>query len=216
MSPLMGRTPAGGAGSHLSVKTSLRTLLAGGATAALVLTSGAAAGASTSTGATTGTSTGASTAPSAAVAARRPIPDFKAPKIFGTTFQADPKHDFTKGIRSRHDGILRGWITVVRGSVAEYEPIKWKKGTRTEGFFVGPPEGDVTAYASTVAKDVVYLSAFGCKATMSQMTVSRSTGLGDKRCSRSVLLKRHKKNGQASLITVYKGQIVKVQEIYTP
>ncbi|MEV0151406.1 MULTISPECIES: hypothetical protein [unclassified Nonomuraea] len=198
------------------MKTPLRTLLAGGATAALALTSGAAAGASTSTGASTGTFTGAPTGASGAAAAPRPLPDFKAPKIFGTTFQADPKHDFTKGIHSRHDGILRGWITAVRGGVAEYEPIKWKKGTQTEGFFVGPPEGDVTVYASPVAKDVVYLSAFGCKATMSQMTVSRSTGLGNNSCSRSVLLKRHKKNGQASLITVYKGQIVKVQEIYTP
>ncbi|MBN6055588.1 hypothetical protein JYK22_26895 [Nonomuraea sp. RK-328] len=189
------------------MKTSLRALLAGGATAALVLTSGAAAWAATAT--TTGASGGAA-------APARPIPAFKAPKIFGTSFQQDPGHDFAKRIHSRRDGILRGWITVIGGGVAEYEPIKWKKGTETEGYFVGPPEGDVMAYASPVAKDVVYLSAFGCKATMSQMTVSRSIGLGAKRCDRSVLLKRHKKNGQPSLITVYKGQIVKVQEIYTP
>ncbi|NUW41766.1 hypothetical protein [Nonomuraea rhodomycinica] len=189
------------------MKTSLRALLAVGASAALVLTSGAAFWASTA--ATAGVSAGAA-------APARPIPAFKAPKIFGTSFQPDPKHDFTKGIHSRHDGILRGWITSIRGGVAEYEPIRWKKGTQTEGYFVGPPEGDVTAYASPVAKDVVYLSAFGCKTTMSQMTVSRSTGLGAKRCDRSVLLKRHKKQGQPSLITVYKGEIVKVQEIYTP
>ncbi|GAA3161565.1 hypothetical protein [Nonomuraea roseoviolacea] len=193
------------------MKTSFRALLAVGASAALVLTSGAAswASAAASTAATTGAS-GGTPAPA------RPIPAFKAPKIFGTSFQPDPKHDFTKGIHSRHDGILRGQITLIRGAVAEYEPIKWKKDTHTEGYFVGPPEGDVTAYASPVAKDVVFLSAFGCKATMAQMTVSRSTGLGAKRCDRSALLKRHRKQGQPSLITVYKGEIVKVQEIYTP
>ncbi|MEQ4717102.1 hypothetical protein [Nonomuraea sp. B19D2] len=172
-----------------------RGLLAAGAAVAVVLSSGVAAQAAT-------------------VAAA--VPDYKAPKIFGTTFQKDPKHDFTKGIHSRHNGILRGWITHIRGGVAEYEPIRWKKGTETEGLFVGPPKGDVTAYASPIAKDVVFLSAYGCKASMSDMTVNRNTGLGAKRCSRSVLIKRHGDQGHPSLITVYKGKIVKVQEIYTP
>ncbi|WP_433429457.1 hypothetical protein [Nonomuraea sp. CA-141351] len=177
------------------MNTPMRGLLAAGAAAAVVLSSGAAAHAATSAAA---------------------FPSYKAPKIFGTTFQADPKHDFTKGIHPRHNGILRGWITEIRGGVAEYEPIKWKKGTMTEGSFVGPPEGDAMAYASPIAKDVVFLSAFGCKASMGDMTVDRKTGLGSKRCSRSVLIKRHADQGQPSLITVYKGKIVKVQEIYTP
>lgn len=141
------------------------------------------------------------------------FPKFKAPKPFGATLQSDPKHDFTKGIHSRHDGILRGRITEIRGDVAEYEPIKWKKGTETEGYFVGPPEGDVMAYASRVAKDVVYLSAFGCGKSEAGMTVNRNTGLGNKRCPRSVLMKR---DGKPALITVYKGKIVQVQEIWTP
>ncbi|MEV0384616.1 hypothetical protein [Nonomuraea sp. NPDC050643] len=144
------------------------------------------------------------------------FPKYKAPKTFGTTFQADPEHDFTKRIHSRHDGILRGWITDVRGGVAEYEPIKWKKGTQTEGYFVSPPEGDVRAYASPVAKDVVFLSAFGCKPAMGDLTVSSKTGLGGKRCSRAVLIKRHGAQPRPSLITVHKGKIVQVQEIYTP
>ncbi|WP_246149435.1 hypothetical protein [Nonomuraea turkmeniaca] len=174
------------------MNTSMRTLLAGGAAAAVMLTSGVAAHAATA------------------------YPNYKAPKIFGTSFQPDPKHDFTKGIHSRRNGILRGWITDVRGAVAEYEPIKWKKGTHTEGNFVGPPEGDAMAYASPIAKDVVFLSAYGCVSSMTDLTVSRKTGLGSKKCSRATLIKRHDRMPVPALITVHKGRIVKVQEIYTP
>ncbi|MFG6195220.1 hypothetical protein [Nonomuraea sp. JJY05] len=178
----------------------MRGLLAAGAAAAVVLGSGVAAHAAPA-------AAGASSGYAAA------FPKFKAPKPFGTSFQADPKHDFTKGVHSRHDGILRGRITDISGDVAEYEPIKWKKGTETEGYFVSPPEGDAMAYASPVAKNVVYLSAVGCGKSEGAMTVSRSTSLGNKRCPRSVLMKRE---GKPALITVYKGKIVQVQEIWTP
>ncbi|MBB5783790.1 hypothetical protein AB0K16_38130 [Nonomuraea jabiensis] len=181
----------------------MRGLLAAGAAVAVVLSSGVAAHAAPAAAVAAGAASGYAAA----------FPKFKAPKPFGTTFQSDPKHDFTKGIHSRHDGILRGRITEIRGDVAEYEPIKWKKGTETEGYFVGPPEGDVMAYASPVAKDVVYLSAFGCSKSEGAMTVNRNTGLGSKRCPRSVLMKRE---GKPALITVYKGKIVQVQEIWTP
>ncbi|GGQ15398.1 hypothetical protein [Streptosporangium pseudovulgare] len=144
------------------------------------------------------------------------IPHFPAPKIFGTTFQSDPGHDFTKRISSRKDGILRGWITHVSGGRAEYEPIKWVRDKYTEGHFEGPPEGDVTAYSSPVAGNVVYLSALGCSSRMANMTVDRRSGLGAKRCSRATLLKRAAKLQRPALITVYRGRIVKVQEIYTP
>ncbi|TDD16337.1 hypothetical protein [Nonomuraea diastatica] len=173
------------------MNTSLRGTLVAAAAAVVVLASGGAADAAA-------------------------YPKYKAPKTFGTTFQADPKHDFTKRIHSRHNGILRGRITDVRGVVAEYEPIKWKKGTHTAGHFDGPPEGYVMAYASPIAKDAVFLSAYGCKARMSDLTVNRKTGLGAKRCNRATLIKRHKVHGHSALITVYKGRIVKVQEIYTP
>ncbi|MEU5867732.1 hypothetical protein ABZ815_41650 [Nonomuraea sp. NPDC047529] len=184
------------------MNTSMRTLLAGGTVAAALLASVVAANAATAATATTSTASA--------------YPAYKKPAIFGTSFQADPGHDFTKGIHSRHNGILRGWITDVRGGVAEYEPIKWKRSKQTEGYFVGPPEGDVTAYASPIAKDVVFLSAYGCKPEMAAMTVDRNTGLGAKRCPSSVLVKRHSKQRQPSLVTVYQGKIVKVQEIYTP
>ncbi|MEU7000861.1 hypothetical protein [Nonomuraea sp. NPDC046570] len=176
-------------GIQAGVKT---TLLAAGAAAAVLL-SGAPAHAATAA-----------------------IPDFKAPKIFGTTFQPDPGHDFTKGIHSRRNGILRGWITSVTGATAEYTPIKWQKDKYAEGHFVGPAEGDVMAYASPVARRVVFLSAFGCKPSMAGMTVDRKTGLGAKRCTRADLIKRVKQVKRPALITVYKGQIVKFQEIYTP
>ncbi|WP_262379273.1 hypothetical protein [Nonomuraea sp. PA05] len=174
------------------MNTPLRGLIAAGAATAVMLTTGVAAEAATA------------------------FPKYKAPKIFGTTFQADPGHDFTKRIHSRHNGILRGWITYVRGGVAEYEPIRWKKGTHTEGHFEGPPEGDARAYASPIAKDVIFLSAYGCKTAGTDLTVSRKTGLGAKRCSRGTLVKRHAKAGHPALITVHKGKIVQVQEIYTP
>ncbi|MEV6979944.1 hypothetical protein AB0M95_01575 [Sphaerisporangium sp. NPDC051017] len=173
------------------MKTLMRALIAGGAATAVALSSGTAADAAS-------------------------IPKYKAPKVFGTTFQADPGHDFTKHISPRHNGILRGWITYVSGTTAEYAPIKWKKGKMTEGWFVGPPEGSTMAYSSRVSKKVVFLSAFGCKTELGELTVSRNTGLGAKQCSRSVLLKRHAEGGRPSLITVYRGEIVKVQEIYTP
>ncbi|MEV4799798.1 hypothetical protein AB0K18_07255 [Nonomuraea sp. NPDC049421] len=172
--------------------TPLRGLLVAGAAAAVLLASGA---------------------PAQAAPA---IPKFKAPTTFGTSFQPDPKHDFTKGIHSRRNGILRGQIVAVRGGVAEYVPVKWKKSKHTEGYFAGPPEGDAMAYASRIAKDVVYLSALGCKASQAELTVSRNSSLGVKRCSRATLIKRHGKTPRPSLITVYKGQIVKVQEIFTP
>ncbi|WP_406674643.1 hypothetical protein WBK31_09340 [Nonomuraea sp. N2-4H] len=174
------------------MRTPLRGLVALGAATAVMLASGAPAEA----------------APK--------IPKFKAPKIFGTTFQSDPKHDFTKGIHSRRNGILRGRITHIRGNVAEYEPVKWKPAKHTEGYFVGPPEGNVMAYASPIAKDVIYLSAFGCKSSMGELTTTRNSSLGSKRCSRSTLIKRHRRTPIPSLITVYKGKIVKVQEIFTP
>lgn len=142
-----------------------------------------------------------------AVAAAGGIPKYKVPTIFGTTFQADPGHDFTKGLHSRRNGILRGWITAVSADgTAEYEPIKWKKDKHTEGFFVGPPEGDVTAYASPIAKKVVFLSAFGCDSSGGNMTVDRRTGLGNKSCSRSALIKWAKAGERPSLITVHKGR----------
>ena len=175
------------------MNTPLRGLLAAGAATAVMLTSGVAAEAATTA-----------------------FPKYKAPKIFGTTFQADPKHDFTRGIHPRHNGILRGWIADVRGGAAEYAPIRWKKGTHTEGYFEGPPEGDSMAYASPIAKDVVFLSAYGCKTTLSDLTVSRRTGLGAKRCSRTTLIKRHDRERRPALITVHQGKIVQVQEIYTP
>ncbi|AWS48696.1 hypothetical protein DKM19_25455 [Streptosporangium sp. 'caverna'] len=169
----------------------MRILFAGGVATAVVLSSGMAANAAT-------------------------YPKYKAPKVFGATLQADPGHDFTKHISPRHNGILRGRITYVHGTTAEYTPARWKKGAVTEGWFVGPPKNDAMAYSSPVAKNVVFLSASGCKVSNGDVTLIPHSALGAKRCSRSVLLKRHAHSGQPSLITVYRGKIVKVQEIFTP
>jgi hypothetical protein len=143
------------------------------------------------------------------------IPKFKQPKVFGTSFQTDPHHDFTKRISTRHDGILRGWVTHYKAGVAEYTPIKWvkDKSGHTEGWFTGPPEGDVTAYASPVSAKLAYYGATGCKDT--EKTVDRQ-GVGDKRCSSKVVISRLKAGQHPGLITVYKGKIVKFQEIFIP
>ncbi len=146
-------------------------------------------------------------------ATARHIPHYRMPKVFGTSFQADPGHDFTKHLTPRHNGILRGRITHVRRKgVAEYVPVKWVRGRHTPGHFVGPKEGDVTAYAAPIAKDVVFLSVTGCRDR--GLTVKRS--LGTKRCSRALLIKRAKKGGRPSMIWTVRGKIVKVVEIYTP
>ncbi|GIH68523.1 hypothetical protein [Sphaerimonospora thailandensis] len=156
------------------------------------------------------TLTAATTSPANAAA----IPKFKQPKVFGTSFQKDPKHDFTKRISPRHDGVLRGWITHHRGGIAEYEPIKWAKGKHTQGRFVGPPEGDVTRYASPISKNVAFYSSYGCRGGDGGVTVD-NRGVGDKRCSRKEFFSRLKDRHPA-LITVYRGKIVKFQEIYVP
>ncbi|MEV7805313.1 hypothetical protein AB0O28_20410 [Microbispora sp. NPDC088329] len=176
----------------MKLSTSFRVVLPAAATAALL---------------------SAAALPADAAVPRFAEPRFAAPKVFGTSFQSDPHHDFTKHISPRHDGILRGWVTYYRSGVAEYEPIRWVRDKHTEGYFEGAPEGDVRAYASPVAKNVVFYSATGCKGTT--VTV-KTDGLGSKRCSRNVLISRMKAGHRPALITVYRGTIVKVQEIYTP
>jgi hypothetical protein len=141
------------------------------------------------------------------------IPHYKLPKVYGTTFQADPKHDFTKHISPRHDGILRGWVVFYHGGVAEYQPIKWVPGKPgNDGFFAGPPEGDVTAYASRVSAKAVLYSVSNCHPGGSKVTIDKR-GLGTKACSHKALLKHLKTGHVSAMITVYHGQIVKIQEI---
>ena len=142
------------------------------------------------------------------------IPHFKPPKVYGTHFQSDPHHDFTKHISPRHDGILRGWVVnYSKSGVAEYKPIRWVKGKPgVDGFFTDPPEGDVTAYASKVSSKAVLYSVSNCDPAGTKPTVDRH-GLGAKRCSRKALLKHLKTGHIASLITIYHGRIVKIQEI---
>ncbi|WP_250564064.1 hypothetical protein [Sphaerisporangium fuscum] len=143
------------------------------------------------------------------------IPKFTQPKVFGTTFQSDPGHDFTKHISSRHDGILRGWVTHYKGGVAEYVPIKWvkDKSGHVEGWFEGPKEGDAMAYASPISPKLAYYSATECGGTGISMD---RQGLGKRRCSSKQTASLLKRGHHAGLITVYKGKIVKFQEIYTP
>ncbi|MDF5751625.1 hypothetical protein [Spongiactinospora sp. TRM90649] len=66
-----------------------------------------------------------------------------------------------------------------------------------------------------IAADVRFLSAYGCSVALRKVTLGRD-GLGAKRCSRATLLKRAKeKDHRPALITVHKGRIVQVQEIFT-
>jgi len=142
------------------------------------------------------------------------------PKPYGTSFQKDPEHDFTKGISPRHDGVLRGWVTSyhAKDRTAEYEPIKWVKGGNGEpGRFVGPPEYDVLAYQSRVSPTAVLYSARNCGAAnaANKVTVDRH-GLGTKRCGRKALLAHLKAERIPALITIRGGRIVRIQEIHVP
>jgi hypothetical protein len=144
-----------------------------------------------------------------------PISD-KTPPIFGTVFQSDPGHDFTRGISPSRDGIVRAELRTMQAEdVVEYVPVKWVKDTngQTAGHFEGPPEGDVTAWAAPFAKNVVFLSALGCKG--GDVTID-GKGLGTERCSRDRLISQADESGLFALVTVKRSQIVKVVQIYTP
>ncbi|MEV4457199.1 hypothetical protein [Microbispora sp. NPDC049633] len=142
-----------------------------------------------------------------------PITD-KTPAPFGGTLQSDPGHDFTKGLSPSKDGVVRGQLVAMHDeNVAEYRPIKFVKeyGGSTTGHFEGPPEGDATAFAAPLAKNVVFLSAVGCDGK--DQTID-GRYLGSQRCSRDKLILRADKGDLRALITVDGGQIVKVTEIY--
>ncbi|MEO3861399.1 hypothetical protein [Acrocarpospora sp. B8E8] len=131
----------------------------------------------------------------------------RQPKIKGTKFQFDPGHDFTKRISPSADGILRGrFVTMQDGDTAEYVPVRWDGGT-----YVGPAEGDVTAYAAPLAPGVVYLSATGC--TGNDQTIN-GDALGTERCTRARLAEHAREGRLTALITVANGQVTKVVEIY--
>ncbi|WP_182880678.1 hypothetical protein [Microbispora sp. H10949] len=138
------------------------------------------------------------------------------PDVFGETFQSDPGHDFTKGLSPSRDGVLRAQLVTMQDeNVAEYRPIRFvpEVGGSTNGHFEGPPEGDVMAFAAPLAKGVVFLSAVGCKGD--DQTIN-SRYVGTQRCPRDKLILRADAGDLRALITVQRGQIVKVVEIYAP
>jgi hypothetical protein len=140
------------------------------------------------------------------------IPHFTSPTVYGTQFQTDPHHDFTKRISPRHDGILRGWVSFYSGGVAEYQPIKWVSGKKA---FTGPKEGDAFSYASRVSSTAVLYSVSDCAIHGTHVTADKH-GLGTKRCSTAGLVAALKAGHRPAMITIYHGQIVKIQEIRTP
>lgn len=141
----------------------------------------------------------------------------KTPPVFGEVFQSDPGHDFTKGLSPSRDGVLRGQLVAMHdANVAEYRPIKFVRevGGSTNGHFEGPPEGDVTAFAAPLAKNVVFLSAVGCGDGDDQ-TINNDY-VGTQSCPRNKLILRADAGDLRAMITVRGGQIVKVVEIYAP
>jgi hypothetical protein len=139
-------------------------------------------------------------------------PTFPVPKPYGTSFQKDPKHDFSKRIRPRHDGVLRGWVDYYDAGerTAEYVPIKWVKGKKR---FVAPGEGDVTRYLSPVSAKAVLYSARNCDSK--KVTVD-GRGLGTKKCGKKALIAHLKAGKRPAMLTIHRGEIVKIQEIHVP
>ncbi|WP_169946026.1 hypothetical protein [Microbispora sp. H11081] len=159
------------------------------------------------------TGSAATPAPSRPGKAGPPITD-ATPAPFGGTIQSDPGHDFTKGLSPSSNGVVRAQLVAMHDeNVAEYRPVKFVKeyGGSTTGHFEGPPEGDVTAFAAPIAKNVTFLSAVGCDGK--DQTID-SRYLGTQRCSRDTLVLRADKGDLWALVTVDGGQIVKVTEIY--
>ncbi|GIH57969.1 hypothetical protein Mro02_48830 [Microbispora rosea subsp. aerata] len=160
------------------------------------------------------TATATTPAPRKTGKAGPPITD-KTPDPFGGSLQSDPGHDFTKGLSPSSDGVVRARLVAMHDeNVAEYRPVKFVReyGGSTTGRFEGPPEGDVTAFAAPIARDVVFLSAVGCDGK--DQTIDGEY-LGTERCSRDALVLRADKGDLHALVTVRGGQIVKVTEIYT-
>lgn len=151
---------------------------------------------------------------SGAAAEATAIPKFKMPKVFGTKFQPDPKHDFRR-LTSRHDGILRGWVTRYANGRAVYVPIRWVKDKYTEGYFVEPPKGRMR-YMSRVAPNAKLYSALNCNPFSAARPSVDRRGLGDKLCSRKFRDSYLRKGRVPSMITIYRGRIVKIQEIFRP
>ncbi|MDF5754811.1 hypothetical protein [Spongiactinospora sp. TRM90649] len=145
------------------------------------------------------------------------MPHYKDPKVFGAKFQRDPGHDFSKKPHSRHNGVLRGWMTKVRDGVAEYEPIRWRYGNDGESGFVSPPKRDARVYASPIARDVRFKSAYLCKVSPEGPIAARRS-LGTRSCSRELLIKRATAHSYhiPVLITVHNREIVEVREILLP
>jgi len=136
------------------------------------------------------------------------------PPIFGTTFQTDPGHDFSKGVSPSRDGIVRGRLrTMLDADVAEYVPVRWVENPTGRGRFEEPPEGDATVFAAPIHPGVVFLSAYGC--TGGDQTIN-DRYVGTEPCSRDQLISRIENSELYALITVSGARIVKVVEIYTP
>jgi len=131
------------------------------------------------------------------------------PPIFGTQFQADPGHDFTRGISPSRDGVVRAELrTMQDANVVEYVPVKWVKD-----HFEAPPEGDAVAYAAPISSSVDFRSAIGCGRTEDQ-TINVDY-LGTEHCSRDRLISRAVKGRLYALVTIKSGRVQKVVEIYT-
>ncbi|MBO3752326.1 hypothetical protein J5X84_40235 [Streptosporangiaceae bacterium NEAU-GS5] len=138
-----------------------------------------------------------------------PVISGAKPEIFGAQFQADPGHDFTKGISPSRDGVIRAELRTMQDqNVVEYVPVKWAKD-----HWVAPPEGDAMAYAAAISSSVDFRSAIGCGSKEDQ-TINGEY-LGTERCSRDKLISRAVKGRLYALVTITSGRVQKVVEIYT-
>ncbi|GAA4053949.1 hypothetical protein [Nonomuraea soli] len=141
-----------------------------------------------------------------------------APKyVCGKKFQTLKGHDWTRGQAPAYPGTMCAAVLGIFGGKLEYKPARLVKDKETGDYaYQNLPEGHVEHYAAKISKDVVFLSTTTCTGHSGTLYLG-DHGMGTKKCSRDVLLKRYRsgKGTPQALVTTRKGLVVRVVELYS-
>lgn len=146
-------------------------------------------------------------------------PASAAPKyVCGKHFQTLKGHDWTRGQAPAYPGTMCAAVQGIFGGKLEYKPARLVKDSETGDLaYQVLPEGNVEHYAAKISKHVIFRSITRCTGHSGRLYLG-DHGMGTKKCSRDVLLKRYKsgKGGTPQqLVTTKKGLVVEVVELYS-